>query len=54
MTEKLDDPQFWHWRAEEARTIADNMKAGEPIMERIAEDYERIAKITEQVFGDRK
>jgi hypothetical protein len=56
MTEKLDDPQFWHWRAEEARTIADNMKDGEPkaIMLRIAEDYERIAKITEQVFGDRK
>ena len=56
MAENLDDPQFWRWRAEEARTIADNMKDGEPkaIMQRVAEDYERIAKIVEQAFGDKK
>src|SRR5262245_8320204 len=47
---KLDHPHFWLWRAEEVRTIADDMKDGEPkaIMLRIAEDYERIAKMIEQ------
>ena len=47
---KLDNPEYWRFRAEEVRTIAEDMKAGEPkaIMLRIAEDYERIAKLVEQ------
>jgi hypothetical protein len=39
---KLGNPEFWRFRAEEARTIADNLKHGEA-KARIAEDYERIA-----------
>jgi len=47
---KLDNPEYWRFRAEEVRTIAEDMKVGEPktIMLRIAEDYERIAKLVEQ------
>jgi len=47
---KLDNPEYWRFRAEEVRTIAEDMKNGEPktIMLRIAEDYERIAKLVEQ------
>ena len=47
---QLENPEFWRFRAEEVRTIADDMKAGEPraIMLRIAEDYDRIAKLVEQ------
>ena len=43
--DKLDDPEYWRFRAEEVRTIAEDMREGEPktIMLRIAEDYERIA-----------
>ncbi|HMF25444.1 MAG TPA: hypothetical protein VKG24_25425 [Pseudolabrys sp.] len=46
----MDNPEYWRFRAEEVRTIAEDMKAGEPkaIMLRIAEDYERIAKLVEQ------
>jgi len=53
---KLDNPEFWRFRAEEARTIADNLKHGEPkaIMLRIAEDYERIAKLFEQEAREKK
>jgi len=38
----LDDPQFWLWRAEEARTIADSMTQHElkQIVEKIAQGYE--------------
>ena len=47
---KLDNPEYWRFRAEEVRSIADEMRAGEPkaIMLRIADDYERIAKMVEQ------
>jgi hypothetical protein len=43
MPARTDNPEFWRFRAEEVRTIADGMKHAEPkaIMERIAEDYER-------------
>ena len=42
----VDDPEFWRSRAEQARVIADDMKEAEAkaIMERIANDYERLAK----------
>ena len=49
-TQEVDYPQFWRFRAEEVRRIADDMKVVEEkvIMTRIAADYERIAKLVEQ------
>ena len=43
------DPQHWRFRAEEARTVADQMTHEEArtIMRRIANDYDRLAKVTE-------
>ena len=40
---------YWRFRAEEMRTIADEMKDGKTklIMVGVAEDYERIAKLFE-------
>jgi len=56
MAKPMDDPQNWRFRAEEVRAAADNMKDGKSkaIMERIAEDYERTAKIVERTLRDRK
>ena len=50
----LQNPEFWPFRAEEVRTLADEMKHAETkaIMARIAEDYERIVKIVEQHLRD--
>jgi hypothetical protein len=52
----LQNPEFWRYRAEEVRTLADEMKHAETkqIMARIAEDYERIAKIVEQHLRDNR
>ena len=49
-TQEVDYPQFWRFRAEEVRRIADDMKVVEEkvIMTRIAADFERIAKLVEQ------
>ena len=54
-TQKVDYPQFWRFRAEEVRSIADDMKVVEAkaIMARIAADYERIAVLVEQRFRER-
>jgi hypothetical protein len=43
------DPGHWRFRAEEARTIADQMTHEESrtIMRRIAMDYDRLAKLAE-------
>jgi hypothetical protein len=40
---------YWRFRAEEMRTIADEVKDAKTklIMGRVAEDYERIAKLLE-------
>jgi hypothetical protein len=48
--QEVDYPQFWRFRAEEVRSIADDMKTvgAKAIMTRIAEDYERIADLVEQ------
>jgi len=56
MPSRTDNPEFWRFRAEEVRTIADEMKVAEAkaIMARIADDYERIAKIVEQMPKIRK
>jgi hypothetical protein len=47
---------LWRFRAEEVRTIADDMKVIEAkaIMIRIAKDYERIANLVEQWSRERK
>ena len=54
-TQEVDDPEFWQFRAEEARSIADDMKVVEAkaIMTRIAADYERIADFLEQRLRER-
>jgi len=43
------DPGHWCFRAEEARTVADQMTHEEArtIMRRIAMDYDRLAKLAE-------
>ena len=53
---KVDHPQFGLWRAEEVRTIADDMKVEEAkaILKRIAEDCERISRIVERRLREDK
>ena len=53
---QLDNPEFWRFRAEEVRTMADDMRHDEPktMMLRIAEDYEKIATFFEQQARDKK
>jgi hypothetical protein len=43
------DPAQWRFRAEEARTVADQMthEQAREIMRRIANDYDRLAKLAE-------
>jgi hypothetical protein len=50
MPARTDDPKFWGFRVEEARKIAADMIDAEAkgIMLRIADDYERIAKLSEE------
>jgi len=46
-------PEHWRFRAEEARTVADQVTHEEErtIMQRIATDYDRLAKLAEvQLF----
>jgi hypothetical protein len=44
------DPEHWHFRAEETRTVADQMtnEDSRTIMRRIANDYDRLAKLAEE------
>jgi len=55
-TTNLNNPEFWRYRAEEVRTLSENLQHAETkkIMARIAEDYERIAKIIEQQLRDNR
>jgi hypothetical protein len=50
------DPQHWRFRAEEARTVADQMTHEEArtIMRRIANDYDRLAKVAEEQLADQE
>ena len=50
------DPGHWRFRAEEARTIADQMTDEEArtIMRRIANDYDRLAKLAEEQLADQE
>ena len=54
LSTNLQNPEFWRFRAEEVLTLSENMKHAETkkILARIAEDYERIAKIVEQHLRD--
>jgi hypothetical protein len=44
------DPAQWRFRAEEARTVADQMTHEEArtVMRRSANDYDRLAKLAEE------
>jgi hypothetical protein len=46
----VDDPKFWHSRAEKARAMAEDFKHRDEkeIWNRIADDYEQLAKHAEQ------
>jgi hypothetical protein len=50
------DPQHWRFRAEEARTVADQMthEDARTIMRRIAMDYDRLAKLAEEQLADKE
>ena len=50
------DPEHWRFRAEETRTVADQMTHEESrtIMRRIAQDYDRLAKLAEKQLADQK
>jgi hypothetical protein len=45
------DPEYWRFRAEEVRSVTENLIENSEVKEilrRIADDYERIAKFTEK------
>ena len=55
-SEFLPHPEHWRFRAEEARTIADQMahEVARTIMRRIALDYDRLAKLAEEQIADQE
>ena len=50
------DPAHWRFRAEQARTVADHMTHEEAraIIRRIANDYDRLAKIADEQLADQE
>ena len=50
------DPNHWRFRAEETRTVADQMTHEEArtIMRHIANDYDRLAKLAETQLVDQE
>ena len=51
----INDPKYWRERAEEARTIADELTDPDAKrrMRRIADDYEELAKRAERRLRDK-
>jgi len=49
-------PEHWRFRAEEARTVADQMTHEEArmVMRRIANDYDRLVKLAEKQLADQE
>ena len=50
------DPNHWRFRAEQARTVADQMTHEEArtIIRRIANDYDRLAKLADEQLIDQE
>jgi hypothetical protein len=50
------DPGHWRFRAEETRTVADQMthEDARTILRRIANDYDRLAKLADEQLALRK
>ena len=50
------DPEHWRLRAEEARTVGDQMthEDARTIMRRSANDYDRLAKVAEEQLADQE
>ena len=50
------DPEHWRFRAEQTRTVADQITHEEAraIMRRIANDYDRLAKVAEEQLADQE
>jgi hypothetical protein len=55
MKPKTDDPQFWSFRAEEVRVIAEGLKddGRRDLMLRIADDYDLLAGLTKSALAAR-
>ena len=49
-------PEHWRFRAEEARTVADQMihEEARMVMRRIANDYDRLVKLAEKQLADQE
>jgi len=50
------DPDHWRLRAEETRTVADQMthEGARAIVRRIANDYDDLAKLAEEQLADQE
>ena len=50
------DPGHWRLRAEEARTVSDQMthEQARAVMRRIANDYDRLVKVAEEQLADQE
>jgi hypothetical protein len=50
------DPGHWRFRAVQARTVADQMthEEGRTIIRRIANDYDRLAKLADEQLIDQE
>ncbi len=51
----FDNPRYWHMRAEETRALAEEMRSPDArdLMQRIADDYDRLARLAEERLGSK-